>query len=47
MRRQRLAAAAALRTEVDPMPAAGKGRLTDEQVTCVRRRVRRINGARD
>jgi hypothetical protein len=47
MRRQRLAAAAALRTEVDQMLAAGNGQLTDRQVTYVRQRVRRINGARD
>ncbi|MBY9063237.1 hypothetical protein K7957_09865 [Sphingomonas yunnanensis] len=47
MRRQRLAAAAALRTEVAQMVADGKGQLTDEQVAYVRQRVRRINGARD
>lgn len=47
MRRQRLAAATALRAEVKDMLAAGDGQLTDEQVTYVRQRVRQINRTRD
>ncbi|MBW6527749.1 hypothetical protein KZ813_12945 [Sphingomonas sp. RHCKR7] len=46
MRRQRLAAAAALRSEVGQMLAAQDGQLSSEQVAYVRQRVRRINGER-